>query len=50
VKAIKEQLSLRAAPEGGCADVREHAETKIEDIDENVHLLTAVKSAFNACR
>jgi MerR family transcriptional regulator, copper efflux regulator len=43
---IKELLSLRAAPEAGCAAVRAHAEAKIRDIDEKISSLTAMKSGL----
>jgi MerR family transcriptional regulator, copper efflux regulator len=44
---IKELLSLRAAPEAGCRDVRAHAEAKIKDIDEKIGALTAMKHALS---
>ena len=43
LKEIKELLSLRTAPEAGCADVREHGRQ-----DSFAHCYE--KSAFNACR
>jgi MerR family copper efflux transcriptional regulator len=46
LKEIKELLSLRAAPEAGCAEVRAHAEVKIKDIDEKIGSLTAMKSVL----
>jgi MerR family copper efflux transcriptional regulator len=42
LKEIRELLSLRAAPEAGCAEVRAHAEAKIKDIDEKIGSLTAM--------
>ena len=44
---IKELLSLRAAPETGCREVRAHAEAKIKDIDEKIGGLTAMKHALS---
>jgi MerR family transcriptional regulator, copper efflux regulator len=46
LKEIKELLSLRAAPEAGCAEVRAHAEVKIKDIDAKIGSLTAMKSVL----
>ena len=46
LKEIKELLSLRAAPEAGCAEVRAHTEAKIKDIDEKIGSLTAMKSVL----
>src|SRR5882724_10745028 len=43
LKEIKELLSLRAAPEAGCAEVPAHAEVKIKDIDERIGSLTAMR-------
>jgi MerR family copper efflux transcriptional regulator len=43
---IKELLSLRAAPEIGCHEVRAHAEAKIKDIDDKIGALTAMKRAL----
>jgi MerR family copper efflux transcriptional regulator len=47
LKDIKELLSLRAAPEAGCGEIRRHAEAKIRDIDEKIHSLMAMKSALS---
>ena len=44
---IKELLSLRAAPEVGCADVRVQAEAKIQDIDDKIVSLSAMKVALS---
>jgi MerR family transcriptional regulator, copper efflux regulator len=44
---IKELLSLRAAPEAGCHEVRAHAEAKIKDIDDKIGALTAMKHALS---
>ena len=46
LKDIKELLSLRAAPEAGCHEVRAHAEAKIKDIDDKIGSLTAMKHAL----
>ena len=46
LKEIKELLSLRVAPEAGCAEVRADAEVKIKDIDEKIGSLTAMKSVL----
>ncbi|MDQ3831566.1 MAG: MerR family DNA-binding protein [Candidatus Tectomicrobia bacterium] len=47
LKDIKELLSLRAAPGAGCGEIRAHAEAKINDIDEKIRSLTAMKSALS---
>jgi MerR family copper efflux transcriptional regulator len=44
---IKELLSLCAAPEVECGEIRAHAEAKIKDIDEKVGALMAMKSALS---
>jgi MerR family mercuric resistance operon transcriptional regulator len=44
---IKELLSLRAAPEAGCREVRAHAEAKIKDINDKLGALTAMKHALS---
>jgi MerR family transcriptional regulator, copper efflux regulator len=44
---IKALLSLRAAPEVGCADVRARAEAKIQDIDDKIASLSAMKAALS---
>jgi MerR family mercuric resistance operon transcriptional regulator len=44
---IKELLSLRAAPEAGCREVRAHAEAKIKDINDKIGALTAMKHALS---
>jgi MerR family transcriptional regulator, copper efflux regulator len=46
LKEIKELLSLRAAPEAGCAEVRAHAEVKINDINGKIGSLTAMKNVL----
>jgi MerR family transcriptional regulator, copper efflux regulator len=45
---IKELLSLRAAPEAECGEIRAHAKAKIKDIDEKIDSLMAMKSALDA--
>jgi MerR family transcriptional regulator, copper efflux regulator len=44
---IKELLSVRAAPEAGCAEVRARAEAKIRDIEDKIGTLTAMKHALS---
>jgi MerR family transcriptional regulator, copper efflux regulator len=44
---IKELLSLRAAPDVDCADVRAHAEAKMQDIDNKITALNAMKDALS---
>ncbi|MBW1687732.1 MAG: MerR family transcriptional regulator [Deltaproteobacteria bacterium] len=46
LKEIKELLSLRAAPRTRCADVRERAEAKVQDIDNKVRTLRAMRKAL----
>ena len=43
---IKQLLSLRAAPQTRCADVRERAETKVQNIDGKVRTLLAMRKAL----
>jgi MerR family copper efflux transcriptional regulator len=47
LKDIKELLSLRAAPEAGCHEVRAHADAKIRDIEDKIDTLTAMKHALS---
>jgi MerR family transcriptional regulator, copper efflux regulator len=47
LKEIQELLSLRAAPQARCVDIRMRAETKITDIDAKVDLLIAMKHALS---
>ena len=47
LKDIKELLSLRAAPEAECGEIRTHAEAKIKDIDEKIDSLMAMKHALS---
>jgi Hg(II)-responsive transcriptional regulator len=46
LKEIKELLSLRAAPRTRCADVRNRAEAKVQDIDDKVKTLRAMRKAL----
>lgn len=43
---IKELLSLRARPRAKCADVLERAEAKIQNIDEKIRTLKAMRRAL----
>jgi MerR family copper efflux transcriptional regulator len=43
---IDELLALRADPSSTCADVREHAEAKIVDIDEKIRQLTRMRESL----
>ena len=47
LKDINELLSLRAAPEAQCKEIRAYTEAKIKDIDEKIHALMAMKSALS---
>lgn len=47
LKEIQELLSLRAAPEAECGEIRAHAEAKIKDIDEKIGSLIAMKGALS---
>ena len=46
LKEIGELLSLRARPKGSCADVRGRANEKIEDIDQKMASLKAMREAL----
>ncbi len=46
LKEIKELLSLRAAPLARCADVRNRAQAKLQNIDEKMHTLQAMRKAL----
>lgn len=46
LKEIRELLSLKAKPSGSCADVRGRATDKIEDIDQKIALLQAMRKAL----
>ena len=48
LKEIKELLSLRAEPRAKCADVRQRAEQKIQDIDEKIETLRRMRKALAA--
>jgi MerR family mercuric resistance operon transcriptional regulator len=43
---VKELLSLRAAPKGGCADVRTRADEKLKDIEQRMRSLRAMRKAL----
>jgi MerR family transcriptional regulator, copper efflux regulator len=47
LKEIKELLSLKAAAQASCADIRMRAGTKITDIDEKINLLVAMKQTLS---
>lgn len=46
LKEIKELLSLRASPRTRCADVRDRAQAKVQDIDDKVRTLQAMQKAL----
>ncbi len=46
LKEIKELLSLRAAPRAKCADIRQRAEEKVQDIDERIETLRRMRKAL----
>ncbi len=46
LKEIKELLSLRAAPRAKCADIRQQALRKIQDIDEKTDTLRRMRKAL----
>lgn len=46
LKEIKELLSLRAAPRPRCSDIRERAQTKVQNIDDKVRTLQAMRKAL----
>lgn len=46
LKEIQELLSLRAAPRARCADVRKRAEIKVQDIDDKIRTLQAIRKAL----
>ena len=46
LKEIKELLSLRATPVGRCADVRRQASAKLQDIDQRIGTLQAMRKAL----
>jgi MerR family mercuric resistance operon transcriptional regulator len=48
LKEIKELLSLRAAPETECGEIRAHAEAKIKAIEDKIGALTAMKHVLSA--
>ena len=46
LKDIKELLSLRATPGSRCADVRQRAQAKLQDIDEKIGTLQRMRKAL----
>jgi Hg(II)-responsive transcriptional regulator len=46
LKEVKELLSLRATPGTGCAHVRQQAKAKLQDIDEKIGTLQAMRKAL----
>lgn len=46
LKDIKELLSLRATPGTRCADVRQRAQAKLQDIDEKIATLQRMRKAL----
>jgi MerR family mercuric resistance operon transcriptional regulator len=46
LKDIKELLSLRAAPGSRCADVRQRAQAKVQDIDTKIGTLQRMRKAL----
>ena len=47
LKEIKQLLSLRASPRARCADVRKRAADKIQDVEEKIRTLRAMKKALS---
>ncbi len=48
LKEIDALLSLRADPTTDCADVRERAQTKLEEVNSKIARLTAIQSALKS--
>ena len=48
LKEIEVLLSLRADPTTDCADVRERAQTKLEEVNDKIARLTAIQSALKS--
>ena len=46
LKEIRELLSLKAKPSGSCADVRVRATDKIENINQKIEVLEAMRGAL----
>ncbi len=46
LKEIDELLSLRADPSADCGDVRQRAQSKLEEVDAKIASLTAIRSAL----
>lgn len=47
LREIRDLLSLRAKPRAGCADVLKRARKKIDDIDERIRTLQAMRRALS---
>jgi MerR family mercuric resistance operon transcriptional regulator len=47
LKEIRDLLLLRVTPGRGCADVRTRARAKIEDVDEKIAALRAMREALD---
>jgi len=47
LKEINELLSLRATPKARCKDVRQRAETKLDDIEQKMRDLRRMKKALS---
>ncbi len=47
LKEIHDLLTLRADPETTCTDVKTRAQAKIEDIDDKLQLLTAMRQTLS---
>ena len=46
LKEIDELLSLRADPSADCGDVRQRAQSKLEEVEEKIASLTTIRSAL----
>ncbi len=46
LREIEELLSLRADPSADCADVRQHATTKLEEVDRKIVQLEEIRGAL----
>ena len=46
LKEIKELLALRINPRAKCGDILKRAESKLEEIDEKIRALAAIKEAL----
>ena len=47
LREIEELLSLRADPSADCADVRQQATAKLEEVDRKIARLEAIRSALH---